>query len=81
MTQQQIISKVRERLSAPELRKFDLTVFEQGVRKEDGWLYVPITCGASEVSPFEYAPMLNAIEESFEAQGVKLLLVPAEAPL
>ena len=81
MTQKQIISELRDRISAPELRKFELTIFEEGARKEDDWWYIPVTSGALEVSPFEYAPALNSIEEAFEAKGVKLLLVPAEAPL
>lgn len=81
MTRQQIISRLREHLADKRFRRFDFEISEEGIRKDGAWWYVPITSRKEEISPFDYAPALNSIEESFESQGIKLLLVPAEAPL
>ena len=72
-----LIGKLRTLLGAGNLRPFDLEVFEEGVRREGEWWYVPISPQKDNVRTFDYAPLLNEIEERFELEGTKLLLIPA----
>ena len=77
MTRNQIIEELKTRLASEFARPFDLHLFEDGIRQEDDWWYVPVSSGIADANAFQYSPILNRIEEEFETQGTKLLLIPA----
>ena len=52
---------------------------ENEVCKEVDWWHVPVASGVPNINAFDYSPILNRIEEEFESQGTKLLLIPAYA--
>ncbi|HEY3242486.1 MAG TPA: hypothetical protein VGM03_03965 [Phycisphaerae bacterium] len=77
--QEEIVAELRKRLNAAELRSYDFEVFESGIRREEDWWFIPVSARGEGVRPFDYAPKLSDIEEAFEAEGIKVLLIPAEA--
>lgn len=78
MTQGELISRVKGPLTGAEVSRFRLEVFEPCIRRNDDWWYVPVFARQYDVHAFDYAPLLNRIEEVFEAEGTRLLLIPAE---
>jgi len=77
MTQGERISRVKGRPTGDEVSRVRLEVFEPGVRRDDDWWYVPVCARQPDIRAFEYAALLNRIEEEFEAEGTGLLLIPA----
>ena len=71
-----LIERLRGLLGADEAKKYGLTMIEDDVHQEDEWWHVPVVSGIPNVNAFDYAPILNRIEEDFENQGTKLLLIP-----
>jgi len=75
--QQTIVNRLRELLQSAEGRKFGLSMVEEDIQHEGHWWHVPVASGVPNVNAFDYAPILNRIEEEFETQGIKVLLIPA----
>lgn len=74
-----LVKRIQTLLESAEARKFILRMDETAIRQEDDWWYVPVAPGVPNVNAFDYAPILNRIEEQFESEGTKLLLVPFES--
>lgn len=75
----QIVDELRRQLGGPGLRRFELRIFEQGIRWDDDWWYVPISPRKGDVRAFDYAPKLRRVEENLKRRpGAKVLLIPAQ---
>lgn len=74
-----VIDRIQDLLAHENARRFDLKLVEAGVRKEEEWWYVPVTSGVPNSNVFDYSSVLNKIEQEFENEGTKLLLIPAIA--
>jgi len=78
MTRDDLIKRVKDFLKGPDLKSFELQVFESGVRQDDDWWYIPIAPQADGVRAFDYAGKLHSFEESLEnKEGVKVLIIPS----
>jgi hypothetical protein len=73
-----LVERLQQLLADEDARRFGLELFEDGIRREDDWWYVPISPNVPNVNAFDYAPVLNRIEEALEKEGTKLLLIPSE---
>lgn len=71
-----ILGRLREYFQTDDARKFRLSIVEEDIEHEGKWWHVPVASGMPHVNPFDYAPELNRIEEEFDNQGTKLLLIP-----
>lgn len=72
-----IVARLREFFQCEDAKKFGLRMLEEEIEHEGQWWHVPVASGVPHVNAFDYSPILNRIEEEFDSQGTKVLLVPA----
>lgn len=71
-----IVSRLREYFEGDEAKKFGLRMLGEEIDYSGSWWHVPIASGLPNMNPFDYAPVLNRIEEEFDNEGTNVLLIP-----
>jgi len=78
MTKEEVIEVVEKCVKKHENKNWPLEILEEGVRREDGWWYVPIRPGQITDRGMEYYDLLAQIEEDLmDEKKLNVLLVPA----
>jgi hypothetical protein len=76
-----LIKEVQQLLDAKcRRRKFRLKVSADGVREDDDWIIIAVPPTKPGVRAYEYAELLNEVEEELHARGIeKVVLWPVLA--
>lgn len=73
---EKIVDRLREYFQTDEAKRFGLSIIEDEIEHEGRWWHVPVASGMPHINPFDYAPVLNRIEEEFDNEGTNVLLIP-----
>jgi len=71
-----IVARIREYFENEEAKKFGLRMLEEEIEHSGSWWHIPVLSGMPNINAFDYAPVLNRIEEEFDNQGTNVLLIP-----
>ena len=76
-TKQDIFDVVRRYLEPHQPQNYRLQIITDACRQEDDWWYIVVQPDRDEVQAFEYALILNVMEQELqEKEGLKVLLFP-----
>ena len=78
MKKAEVICAVQGCLKRYKSKKWPLEMLEEGIRREDGWWFVPVRPGQKRERGFEYYDLVARIEEELQDEkDLNIALMPA----